>query len=390
MKKEEAVVKNVMVYSLLLLCGLCMARQHLKVLMVVPVFPKIHDVCMLNQMTGLVERDHNLTIYAEQKGDDKKLQDDVNKYHLLSHTIIAKQLPKNLDDYDIVVFQLGHKAVNIKKTHNYKGKVVICLRGYDITGFIAQNPHAYDEFFDTCDLFMPVCECFKDILEQLGCSPDKIIVHHSGIDCARFSFNPRVVPDTGPINLLSAGRFVEKKGFEYSIRAVAKLIQHYPRIYYTIIGDGILKRRHLRLIKRLGMEKHIKLVSWYPHEEYIKVLDAAHIFIVPSVTARDDDQEGIPNVLKEAMAKGLFVIATDHSGNSEIVKNNISGFLVPERDSDAIMRAIEYIVHNSKKLSSLQNNARDLISEEFDNERVNDKLENIFLNLVNNVGHTTN
>jgi len=368
---------------LLIFCCITFSKQRLNILMDLPSFPKIHDICMLNQITGLLGKGHRVIIKALKLGDTKNLQKDVIKYQLLSKTIIGNDFPKNLNDYDIVVFQLGHKAVNIKKTHNFKGKVVICLRGYDITGFIKDNLHAYDEFFNTCDLFMPVCEAFKTTLQKLGCNPHKIIVHHSGIDCNSFAFKARTIPKTGTINILSAGRYVEKKGFIYSIIAVTHLIKKYPRIRYTIIGDGELKQKYTRLINKLGMRGKITLVNWYPHEEYIKVLDRSHIFIVPSVTANDNDQEGIPNVLKEAMAMGLFVIGTDHSGNSELIQNNVSGFLVPERSASSIENIVEYILNNSEKLTDMQKAARFKVEQEFDNKKVNDMLEKIFLNLVN-------
>lgn len=366
-------------YSFILLSH---EKQQMNVLMVVSAFPKIHDICMLNQMTGLIDRGHSVSIYAPKLGDTLHVQEDVTKYNLLSHTIIG-ELPDNLDDYDVVVFQLGHKATNIKQTHNYKGKVVVCLRGYDITGFVKSNPHAYDDLFESVDLFMPVCEAFKKKLQDLGCDPDKIIVHHSGINCSRFAFKVRPFPVEGPINIVSVGRFVEKKGFMYSIRAIAELVKRFPRIRYTIIGEGGLKRKYKKYIKQFGIRSKVRIDGWYSHDEYIKILDNAHIFIVPSVTAHDNDQEGIPNVLKEAMAMGLLVVATDHSGNGELVEDKISGFLVPERNSGAIVRAVDYLLNNSEEWVSLQFIARSLVCKKFDTEKLNDDLEKIFLRLIN-------
>jgi colanic acid/amylovoran biosynthesis glycosyltransferase len=337
---------------------------------------------MLNQITGLIDRGHNVTIFAYTKGDCLKVQDDVIKYNLLEKTIY-KDFPSNLDQYDIVVFQLGHKAIDIKKTHNFKGKVVICLRGYDITGFLKENPHWYDEYFTTCDLFLPVCESFKSILESIGCSPEKIIVHHSAIDCSRFAFRQKAFPKDGVIKIISAGRFIEKKGFEYAIRAVEKLVRKYPKLEYTIIGNGILKESYIELIKRLKVEKNIKIQNWYSHEEYIKILSGADIFVLSSVTAQNNDQEGIPNVLKEAMAIGLVVVATNHSGNSELIKNKEYGFLVPERSKNVIYRAIDYIISNPGLLLPMQIAARKKIEAKFNKEKENDRLEKILLYLLN-------
>jgi len=299
--------KSFLYYSIIILGSLfaslsfSLDKKRMKILMVVPSFPKIHDICMLNQMTGLIDRGHDVYINASKLGDTTKVQEDVIKYNLLSKTIVG-DLPRNLNTYDIVVFQLGHRAINIKKTHGYKGKVVICLRGYDITAFVKENPHAYDEFFESCDLFMPVCEAFKEKIESLGCDPRKVRVHYSGIDCSRFTFKVRKFPAQGTINIISAARFVEKKGLIYAIRAVAQLLETYPRIRYTIIGDGVLKSVYQQFINRAGLSKQIIIDGWHPHDEYIALLDKAHIFILPSITADNDDQEGIPNVLKEAMA----------------------------------------------------------------------------------------
>ncbi len=376
--------KKIRLYRVVFFCMsiFLYSECQLRILIVVPVFPKIHDVCMLNDITGLIERGHDVTIYAPRGGDTTTMQEDVLKYNLLSRAIISEQLPSNLNQYDIVVFQLGHKAINIKKTHNFRGKLVVRLRGFDITGFINNNTHVYDELFDACDLFLPVCEAFKKIVVQLGCDPKKVVVQHSGIDCDRFFFIPKAMPERGTINLLSAGRFVEKKGFTYAIMAAARLIKMYPNIRYTIIGDGLLKKQYLRLIRKLGMRGKIKLVNWYAHGEYVKELNKAHIFIAPSVTGSDNDQEGIPNVIKEAMAMGLIVIATNHSGNPELIQDKMSGFLVPERSVGSIVRCVIHILNNPDTWHSMQTTARTHIEKEFDNKKVNDRLENIFLSLL--------
>ncbi len=383
MKNKEVCVRVFFLLSFIFSISAVIAQEiqsPMKILMVVPSFPKIHDICMLNQMTGLIDRGHDVHIYALKKGDHSQMQQDVITYDLLNKTFF--ELPDSLDEYDIVVFQLGHKLFDIKKTHNYKGKVAVCLRGYDITGFLQENPYAYREYFDSCDLFMPVCGAFKKILQSLGCPADKIVVHHSSIDCSKFTFKLRKLPLHGAINIVSAGRFVEKKGFEYAIQAVAQLIKKYPYIKYTIIGDGVLKQKYKKLIKKLHAEYNIRLDSWHTHEEYIDILNKAHFFILPSVTAQNNDQEGIANVLKEAMAMGLLVVATHHSGNGELVEDGVSGYLVPERDSKAIVQKIEYLLQNSLQWSVMQLAAAYKVHKEFDNEKENDKLEAIFYNLL--------
>ncbi len=355
-------------------------KKCMKILMVVASFPTIHNICLMNQATGLIDRGHDVHIFAYEKGDFTRVQEDVVKYDLINKTMF--KLPTSLDDYDIIMFQMGHKLFDIRKTHHYKGKIVVCLRGYDITGFLKENPHYYDYYFEACDLFLPVCNAFKKILVRAGCDPHKIVVHHSSIDCSKFKFLSKSLPKNDNIYLVSTGRLVEKKGFIYSLIAVERLLKKYPRLRYMIIGDGVLKEGYQQIIRMLNIDKKVTIYNWMIHKEYIDFLNQAHICILPSVTARNNNQEGIANVLKEAMAMGLLVIATDHSGNAELIDNGISGLLVPERDSQAIYDAVEYLLKNPEKWSSMQIAGDKKVREEFDKEKENDKLETIFYDLL--------
>ena len=375
--------KNLFLFLLCVFFTHASLKKPMNILMIVGSFPVISDVCILNQITGLIDRGHNVDIFAFSKGDCLQVQKDVITYDLINKTIF-KKLPESLDKYDIVIFQLGHRIFDVKKSHNFKGKVVVCLRGYDITVFLKNNPHAYNQYFDMCDLFIPVCKAFKGLLEQEGCNSGKIMVHHSAIDSSKFKFKLRSLPSRGIINIVSAGRFVEKKGFIYSITAIARIIKKYPNVRYTLIGDGILREEYVRLIKELNVEDKIKILSWHTHEKYIELLDKSHLFVLSSVTAQNNDQEGIPNVLKEAMAMGILTIATDHSGNSELIDNGISGLLVPERDSDAIYRAVDKLLSNPKQWKTMQKAAVKKIRQEFDKEKENDKLEAILYQLIKN------
>lgn len=382
--EKKLKISGIIFYLLILtnqLSGAVSRKKPMNVLMVVGSFPVIHDICILNQITGLIDRGHKVDIFAFSKGDLEHVQEDVIKYQLLNNTIFRK-FPKSLDKYDVIMFQLGHRIFDVKKTHKFKGKVVVCLRGYDITVFLKNNPHAYDKYFDSCDLFLPVCNAFKEILKKEKCNPKKIVVQHSAIDCSKFKFEPKKVSPNQIINIVSAGRFIEKKGFPYSIRAVAKIIEKYPNVRYTIIGDGILKEEYQNLIKELHAEDTIKIIGWQTHKDYINLLKNAHLFVLSSITAQNSDQEGIPNVLKEAMAMGIIAIATDHSGNSELIEHGISGMLVSERDSEAIYHAIDFLLADTNKWLFMQKAAIKKIRKEFDKEKENDRLETILYKLI--------
>ncbi len=371
----------IVVFSLSVDCIQERSGFTLKILMVVPSFPKISDVHMLNQITGLIDLGLDVYIYTKRKNQFSKIQEDVKKYDLENRTFY-KELPPNLDEFDIVIFQLGHRAFDVKKEWNFKGKLAICFRGYDMSGYIKENPKVYDTIFPICDLFLPVCKLFEERIISLGGDPKNIAVIHSAIDCTRFKFKKRYAPQPHQkINIISAGRFVEKKGFEYAIRAVARLVKKHPNIRYTIIGGGPLAKRLKGLIKKLKVSKYVRILGWQTHDELVKILDKSHLFVAPSVTAKNGDLEGIPNVLKEAMAMGLLVISTYHAGIPELVEHGQSGLLVHERDYVALAKQIHYLMTHQKIWPLMGKFARKKVEEQFNKDQENKRLATVLKEL---------
>lgn len=355
-------------------------KKPMKIFMFASAFPQINNVSAMNQITGLIDRGHEVTIYSFGESDFVNVQKDVIKYGLIDK--VVPKMPTSFDEYDVVMFQMGHKLFDIRKTHKYKGKIVVCMRGHDITSYLKSRPHAYDEYFKSCDLFLPVCKAFRDKLIKAGCPKNKIIVQHSCIDRTKFKFRKKSLPKHGIIRMVSAGRLVEKKGLIYAILAYERLLKKYPNLRYTIIGDGELKNTLQYVVRMLGLKDKVKFITWMVHEDYAAVLDKAHIFVLPSVTAQNNNQEGIANVMKEAMAMGLIVVATQHSGNSELINHGISGFLVPERDVEALSNAIDYMLSSPSKWSPMQVAGAKKVEKDFDKEKENDKLEEILYGLL--------
>ena len=216
----------------------------------------------------------------------------------------------------------------------------------------------------------------------MGCDPAKILVHGSGIDCNNFAFRPRQLPSNGKIRIATTGRLVEKKGIEYVIRAVAKVAHTYPDIEYNILGDGPLKEHFENLISELNLGYIVNLLGWKKQQEIIEILDTCHIFVAPSVTDADGNQDAPVNTLKEAMAMGLPVISTLHGGIPELVEDGISGFLVPERDANAIAEKLIYLIDNSDIWEGMGKVGRARVEEKYDMNKLNDELVEIYQEVV--------
>jgi colanic acid/amylovoran biosynthesis glycosyltransferase len=262
-------------------------------------------------------------------------------------------------------------------------KLVVALRGNDITNNrLRENPEICAEVFQKADLFLPVCDYFRNLAIQLGCPENKIIVHHSGIDCEKFFFKRRKRPRRELVRFTSVCRLVEKKGMIYAIQAMAQMIKAYKNVQFTIVGDGRLRSRLEGLIKRLKIADKVNLFGWGTHDQIIDILDRSHIFLSPSITAPNGDEEGIANSLKEAMSMGLIAIATPNAGTSELIQDGISGFLVPERDANALAKKISYIMNNSLQWEPMGLAARKKIEDEFEIKKLMIELEQLFYKLL--------
>lgn len=360
--------------------------RPLKIFFIVGHFPAPSQTFVLNQMTGLIDRGHEVSIFSFHRDYPKNVHPDIEKYKLLDH-VLYKKLPSVLPDCDIVFCQFGYhgkKIFEIPAIAQWlkNKKVVTCLRGSDITTRFIRKPYKYAKLFRMGDLFLPVCDYFKKLLMSCGCPEEKIVVHHSAIDCEKFFFKRRVLPKRGPVRLMSVCRLVEKKGIKYAINAVAEVIKHYPNIVYYIVGDGPEYDYLKRLISQLHMQKKIILCGWKSQSEVIEMLNQSHIFLLPSVTASDGNEEGIPNALKEAMAMGLPVIATWHAGNPELIEDGISGFLVSQRNATEIADKIMYLLEHSQDWPAMGMAARTTVEDQFETKKTTEKLEQIFYQLL--------
>ncbi|MEB3827946.1 glycosyltransferase [Phormidium sp. CCY1219] len=404
----------------------------MRIAFIVTHFPALSETFILNQIVGLIERGHEVDIYADNPRNEAKIHPDVEKYKLLERTYYRAGLSPNLvkrwikgvgllllnfyknpvvlgralnvtkygdyssswllpfaalhlfdkKPYDIVHCQFGSHGIKgalLKDIGLLQGKLVTSFRGFDLS---KELPNLKDDFsrwlFPRGDLFLPVTEHWKNKLIELGCDENKIIVHRTGIDCDRFSFQPRQPSETGEIRLVTIGRFTEKKGIEYGIRAAAKLAKAYPNLRYTIVGDGWMRNRFERLTEQLGLQSQVDLLGWKQQAEIIEILNESHILLAPSVTSKDGDKEGIPGTLMEAMAMGLPVVSTYHSGIPELVENGRSGFLVPERDADSLAEKLEFLIQHPEQWPEMGEAGRKRVQEDYNIAKLNDRLVEIY------------
>ena len=140
---------------------------------------------------------------------------------------------------------------------------------------------------------------------------------------------------------IRAGRPINReKRLPVTLRAFSTFLKQHPNATLTIAGEGPLLPDLQKFVRELGVTDRVSFTGFVSQEQLREIYYRSHIFLHPSQTGRDGNQEGIPNSMLEAMATGLPVFATEHGGIPEAIENGVNGVLVPERDDEALARAL--------------------------------------------------
>lgn len=217
--------------------------------------------------------------------------------------------------------------------------LVTTFYGYDMSVLPRDTAWqaTYAELFDEGDEFLVEGHHMKKCLIELGCPENKVTVQHIGVDLAKIAPRSCEPEDLQGVSVLLCGSFLEKKGIRYAIEAMAKALKYRSDLRLWVVGDGPERPEYEALIDRLGVGGSIALLGYRTHAEYLELAKRAQIFLAPSVTASDGETEGgAPTVLIEMQAACLPVVSTLHADIPEVVIDGQTGFLVPERDSDAL------------------------------------------------------
>jgi colanic acid/amylovoran biosynthesis glycosyltransferase len=194
-------------------------------------------------------------------------------------------------------------------------------------------------------------------LRHLGCPEHKLVVHTLGVDTRSLPHQARTLADGDPLRILFAGTFREKKGIEYLIHAAhlahsggVRLELHLAGDAHAKPGDAETKAEVFRLIGCYGLEDFVVQHSWLPFQELLTLALRCHLFVAPSVTARNGDSEGTPFVVQQMMATAMPVISTVHSDIPFVFGAHASQ-LVPERDARAIADRIQAYADEPERLT---------------------------------------
>jgi len=399
-------------------------------------FPKLSEPFVLDQIVGLIDRGHEVDIYAARSNGMSKLQPDVVRYELLRRTHYRTSPPKNYlrrlihipglfvrkgrhnpgaffralnvrrygrragslellytccdlmprREYDIVHAHFGPNgayAADLRDLGVLTGGLVTTFHGYDATYHLrAFGPGVYGRLFESGEVFTVNTGFTGQNVVKLGCPPEKIIVLPVGLHLSRFAPRPRSVQSNGEVIVLTVARLVEKKGVEYAVQSMAKVGKRHPNARLLVVGDGPLRGQIEALIQSLAMGDNVELLGWKDHDELRELYAKTDVFMLPSVTASNGDMEGQGLVLQEAQAMCIPVVSTLHNGIPEGVQDGVSGFLVPERDPDALADRLIHLIEQPRLREEMGRAGRQFMEQKYDLEKLNDRLVEIYQNVI--------
>ncbi|MFK5971642.1 MAG: glycosyltransferase [Candidatus Marithrix sp.] len=174
---------------------------------------------------------------------------------------------------------------------------------------------------------------------------NKIQVIPMGVDLNTL-FIPSDIKTYNKKSLLFVGRLVEKKGLNFLLEAMPFIIKEHQQVRLTIVGNGIYENQLKQQILDLNINKYVKFLGAINNENLPTIYQKNKIVIFPSIVAADGDREGFGLVLVEALGCECTIIATDLPAMQDILIDNMTGLIVPQKNALAIANKINYLLNN--------------------------------------------
>jgi colanic acid/amylovoran biosynthesis glycosyltransferase len=277
----------------------------------------------------------------------------------------------------------GWEMLRLKR--RLKLPMVTSFYGYDAS-YIARDPvwrERYQELFAEGDLFLVEGPALKQRLEVLGCPPAKLAIQPIAVDLDLIRWRARHPERDAPRRFLFCGRFMEKKGLIYALRAFRELIEEgCERFEFRVAGDGEGVPVIRQFIEDHNLQPRVTLLGFVSYHQFLEQLDWADVFVAPSVTADNGDSEGgAPTTIIEAQAAGVPVVATRHADIPFVVSEGDTALLAQERDVTALKRHLQFFIDHPEVLSRFGRAGRAFVERRHDIRREARELEQRYRNL---------
>ncbi|MEM1300948.1 MAG: glycosyltransferase family 4 protein [Pseudomonadota bacterium] len=193
---------------------------------------------------------------------------------------------------------------------------------------------------------------FDELIDKHGVDPGKLHWSWVGTDLSFYRTDPAWPHnrDGNRLRIATVARLNLAKGHLYALEAVRALVSLSRRVDYTLIGDGPYRGEIESFIAEHGLGNHVHLLGSKDAAEIARILQATDITILASVGAG----EAAPAVVCESMAAGVPVLATQIGATEHMIKNGVDGFIVKQRDSDAILEHLLCLTEDADRLAQMK------------------------------------
>jgi colanic acid/amylovoran biosynthesis glycosyltransferase len=284
-------------------------------------------------------------------------------------------------------WRLGHSGIKHLHAHFANAATSVALMAAALAGIsFSFTAHAFDIFID--NLLLPAKlsgAAFVACISQYNVRylqehyPEalkaNLIVVRNGLDTNRFHPHPHSLGV--PPCIIAVGRLVETKGFHTLVSACGRLRNQGLACQCLIIGEGPEAGRLENMIKDMNLTDRVILKGKLPPDECLSYYQKADVLAMPACI-RNQDADGIPTVLIEAMAMEIPVVATRVSGIPELVMDGQTGMLVAQDDVEALAAALARIFQDQNLARRLARAGRDLVVSQFNSEKSARQLRDLF------------
>lgn len=319
-------------------------RPRLRVAFVLGIFPLVSETFVIDQIAQLLDRGVEVDIFSLTRGDEANVSRTYFEYDMASRVEYldyplrwlprirgawpralrlarghARILGRTLNalryrrlalslkllywaeplagrEYDVIHCHFGNVArdfVKVRDAAMLAAPIVTSFYGVDVSRvFRDEPPGYYDELKQACSLYFVMSADMKRRVVEHGFPPERVLIQPVSVQIDGYPFAVRKLHDGEELRLLAVGRFVEKKGFDDLLRALAIVKERSSRrVSCVIVGGGPLEPELRRLRESLGLQDVVEFRGLMPLEEVVNLFSKMHLLVQPSKTAADGDME---------------------------------------------------------------------------------------------------
>ncbi|MFP3903995.1 MAG: glycosyltransferase [Armatimonadota bacterium] len=328
---------------------------------------------------ALVERGHRVVVACKH---NKLLLEELEKRNVEAHAMLINGKLNLASPFILARFarRIGADVINTHlSTASLWGTIAGKIAGIPTIGDVQWLNHKHWYIF--ADHITTCSEGVRQHLIKQGMSGDNIEVVYNGYNTEQFENVPsretvRKRLDIAPEQptICTVAHLSRRKGHEYLLHAMKRLISEYPNLICLLLGEGDLDHTLRRMVKNLGLEDHVRFMG-YRHDA-IDIINAVDVAVLPSL------KEGLGIVLIEAGFLGIPSVASDIEGIREVIVDGETGILVPPRDPQMLAENIGKLLSDPELIERLGKAARERMNEIFTLEAMADRAEEVFCRVV--------